>query len=95
MNPTLSIRPARAGDAPTLARIMGETFLADQARYIPEPLDPASIRDYSRALTARRWQAIALAELDGTPAGMIYAEAPRSTPSTSSPPSNAAASAPP
>src|SRR5262249_55117571 len=72
--PGSTVRPATAADIPALERILSETFLADHTRFIPEPIDPQSVRAFSRDLVARRWPAMALAELDGESIGMAYVE---------------------
>src|SRR5262245_61063888 len=70
----VQVRAADFGDRAELAAIMAEVFLADQARYVPEPLDPDFVRRYSEDLAARPWAAMALATVDGRAAGMTYVE---------------------
>ena len=70
----IQVRAASEDDIPALERIMRETFLADQTRYIPEAVDPASIAAFTADLVSRRWRAMALAELGGEPVGALYAE---------------------
>ena len=70
----ITIRPAREGDRAALERVLGDTFLADHVRYIPEPVDAARVRAYTADLVGRRWPVMAVAEFDGEPVGMLYVE---------------------
>lgn len=77
---------AREEDRTSLATIMADVFLADQARNLPEPLDPAFVRSHSEDLVARAWrdmalsrhgdEAIAMAWLDGGSIGALNVLAP-------------------
>lgn len=72
-----TIRRARQNEAGVLIEILTTTFLADQTRYIAEPVDPEHVMRVSVDLVARRLNSMAVAELDGRPVGMVYIEGAR------------------
>ncbi len=70
--PPIVISSAAEWDQEALVRIMTDVFLADQAQYIPEVLDPRFVESISRDLVRRAWPNMALARADLVPVAMMY-----------------------
>jgi GNAT superfamily N-acetyltransferase len=68
------VMPATPADRDTLVRILADVFLADQAPYIPEPLDRERVETWTRDLVSRAWESMALARVEDQAVGMVYVD---------------------
>ena len=70
----INIRPARAHDSEAIARVVKESWLATNRRFLPEDSAKAVMHgDRLAEITAMHWQSIHVAELDGAVVGAVGA----------------------
>ena len=71
---SITIRPACAGDSESIARVVKESWLATNRRFLPEDSAKALVHgDRLAEVTTMHWQSIQIAEVDGNVVGAVAA----------------------
>ena len=71
---TVSIRPARADDSESIARVVKESWLATNRRFLPDDSAKALMHgDRLAEITAMHWQSIWVAEFEDAVVGAVAA----------------------
>jgi len=71
---SVAIRPAQAGDSQAIARVVKESWLATNRRFIPEDSAKALVHgDRLAEVTTLHWRAIRVAEIDDEIVGAVAA----------------------